>query len=164
MPRVTHGLSRGANRHPLYRVWKGMRARCNSPSDGSYARYGGRGVTVCDRWSGPDGFLNFLADMGPRPDGYSLDRTDNEGPYSPENCRWATRKTQQANRRPAPAPNRRLDERQVQVIRHDIATHTQAELAARFGVAQTTISAIVRRVTWGDVPDSPPTNGKDFKS
>jgi len=71
--------------------------RGNTPNDQGYANYGGRGITVCERWLV---FENFLADMGERPEGLTLDRCDNEGNYEPGNCRWATPKEQRANRRP----------------------------------------------------------------
>lgn len=87
----------GQSNSPLYRVWIAMRRRCNNPSDPAYANYGGRGITVCDRWQ--SSFAAFFADVGERPKGYELDRIDNDGPYAPENVRWVTSKTNKHNKR-----------------------------------------------------------------
>ncbi|AMT73977.1 hypothetical protein ABG82_19015 [Mycobacteroides immunogenum] len=74
-----------------------MVARCTRPTHHRWASYGGRGITVCDRWRSD--FWTFVHDMGERPPGLSLDRINNDGPYSPDNCRWATNSQQSKNRR-----------------------------------------------------------------
>lgn len=94
MANLKHGMSRTST----YGIWAGMIARCHR-NDGSehYARYGARGIAVCDRWR--YSFENFYADMGERPDGMSIERKDNAKGYEPLNCVWATAKEQQRNRR-----------------------------------------------------------------
>lgn len=92
----------GKSSHPLYDVYLQMVARCTKPTHKRYADYGGRGITVCEQWLGRDGFWQYVADVGERPDDgqrWTVDRVNNDGAYTPGNVRWATYREQRHNRR-----------------------------------------------------------------
>lgn len=96
---LKHGHNRRKAVSPEYQSWRSMIQRCENPNAYDYARYGGRGITVCERWRSC--FENFLADMGPRPSPqHTLDRIDPNRNYEPGNCRWATKAEQSRNVRP----------------------------------------------------------------
>lgn len=92
-----HGHTNKTAVSGTYHSWREMKSRCYNPKRKFYKHYGGRGITVCDRWL--ESFDNFLADMGERPNGKSIDRIDTNGNYEPNNCRWATQTQQIHNRR-----------------------------------------------------------------
>jgi hypothetical protein len=111
---------------PEYRTWRSIKNRCLNARNPRYADYGGRGITVCKRWR--ESYPNFLADMGPRPSPeHSIDRIDNDGPYSPDNCRWATRAEQLSNRR------------DNMWVTHNGQTLTLQQWATHFGIPRNTL-------------------------
>ena len=113
----THGLTESSE----YRTWCHMKARCHTPTDDDYKNYGARGIYVCERWR--KSFEAFLADMGPRPSSrHTIERVDNNGPYSPENCCWLERVYQNRNKR------------NVRRITHDGLTRTPQEWARVVGI------------------------------
>lgn len=94
---TVHGHARDGAETPTYRTWHGMLQRCSNPANKKWPDYGGRGIRVCDRWA--QSFEAFVADMGERPDGKTLDRLDPHGDYTPDNCRWATVAEQNRHKR-----------------------------------------------------------------
>ena len=129
-----------------YRAWVACRNRCNNLRDPCYGRYGGRGIRVCKRW---DSFANFAIDMGPHPGiGWTLDRKDNDAGYSKRNCRWATRLTQARNRGTYNTCSLAIAN-QIREL-YAAGPVRQLDLAKRFGIVQTAVSAIVRNVLWVD--------------
>lgn len=122
----THGMSGSA----IYRVWGAMVERCTKQASKDYAHYGGRGITVCDRWRK---FENFYADMGDRPTGMTLERIDNDGDYEPGNCRWATRREQNLNRRT------------TQMVTYLGETLCAADWERRFGYGEGVVAGRLRR-------------------
>jgi hypothetical protein len=131
----THGMTGS----PTFISWSGMLRRCENKNSDRYRYYGAKGVCVCDRWRGKDGFSNFLADMGERPAGTTLDRIDPSGNYEPSNCRWATARVQQTNRR-----NRR------EFLFFGVPM-TASEAADRYGVALGTVVSRIYKL--GMTPD-----------
>jgi hypothetical protein len=119
---------------PVHRSWMSMWQRCTNPNDSAFKNYGGRGIAICERWAV---FENFLADMGPKPDAYELERQDVNGNYEPGNCRWATIKEQANNRR----TNR--------FITHEGRTQTLAQWAEELGIKMHTL---YRRIAIKKVP------------
>lgn len=129
-PRITHGMTIGLKRTPTYRSWRAMHDRCLYPSTNGYERYGGAGITICERWNK---FENFLEDMGERPDGTSIDRKLSTGNYEPGNCKWSTPIEQESNRRDT-----------IFVVLHGEKIHA-AEAARRLGVKDYRLRQIAYR-------------------
>jgi hypothetical protein len=141
-PRLHHGHNRKGLVTSTYVIWIGMIKRCGNSKSDQFHNYGGRGISVCERWKV---FNNFLDDMGERPSGMSLDRfPDRDGDYEPGNCRWSTPAQQAQN------TNRTMvNEVSVALIRHMRCRGSlQADLAHAFGVSRSNISAVIRRETW----------------
>ena len=144
---MTHGHTAGGQASPEYRSRHAMIDRCTNVRHPHFHNYGGRGIRVCDRWLLGDGEKTgvecFAEDMGPRPPGHSIDRIDGNGNYEPGNCRWASRSTQMRNRKPF-----KLTLIQANEIRTLEGCLHPREIAARYGVSETTIRDIFKGRTW----------------
>ena len=122
-----HGLSN----HPMKQTYYAMLARCYNTTSTEYHNYGARGIFVCDRWR--NSFPDFFNDMGERPNGCTIDRIDNNGPYSPENCRWATWRQQRTNTRIN------------HILEYDGKAQTIIEWADEIGISPNTIHSRLHR-------------------
>lgn len=137
----THGHGRKGNNSPTYSSWRSMKQRCLNTNDKNYAQYK-------DFFYGPwIAFEQFLADMGERPEGTTLDRIDNTKGYSPENCRWATASQQARNKK-----NVVLDDETAQSIRRLYFEQglKSGEVQKQLGVSKATVSNVVRGKTWNN--------------
>lgn len=143
---MKHGHSRKGKPTPEYRTWTAMVARCHNERAPNYHKYGGRGIMVCERWRAS--FAAFLADMGPRPPGTSIDRVNGNGGYGPDNCRWATPSQQNSNRRSA------------RMLTINGATETLTEWARRAGISDTAMLYRVRRGLTGTALLRPSHHGR----
>ena len=149
--RKTHGILVGARRNgypSIYRSWALMKSRCHNKNNPHYHNYGGRGINICGRWLGKDGFASFWVDMGEKPDGTTLDRIDNNGNYESSNCRWATRAEQARNKR-----NTRLNEIAVKVIRYmfEKKGYGHTRIGRAMGISREYIRDIVTYKNWRDI-------------
>jgi hypothetical protein len=133
--------SHGMYKTPTYNTWEHMLARCRNPNNKRWKRYGGRGITVCERWLT---FENFLADMGEKPPGLTIERKDNDGNYEPGNCKWATTTDQNRN-----SSRAKLTMESAREIRALVGNGMRRSAAAlQFGVAKSTIDDVVAGNLW----------------
>lgn len=144
---TTHGMTK----HPAYAVWRSMNDRCRLPTHQAWANYGGRGITVCENWR--TSFEAFWRDMGPTYQaGLTLDRTNNEGPYSSENCRWVSFKEQARNKR------------RTVLVDTPLGRMTVPELAERTGIGTTTLLYRVQRGVTGAALLEKPNPSRKFST
>lgn len=140
---IRHGHKAGRKESATHYTWRAMKARCDQPKHQAYPYYGGRGITYEPRWTL---FEHFLADMGLRPDGMTLDRKDTNGHYTADNCKWATKLEQMKNQRPKRASlEARHPERELRQMCWLVEMgYTKASVARMFGTTDTAIARLMR--------------------
>lgn len=131
--RGSHGHAKVGFRTPEYTTWLHMRERCKNPKCKDYGRYGGRGISVCERWNS---FENFFSDMGDRPRGLTLERKDSNKNYTPENCKWASRAEQSKNKSSS------------KILTHNGKTQCASVWAEELGINRYTIYNRIGRYGW----------------
>lgn len=147
LSRTKHGHGRREGFSPTFISYNSMKTRCLNSKFRNFHLWGGRGIKICERWLGERGFVNFLADMGERPPGTTLERRNNNGDYEPGNCRWATKAEQGQN-----TGRTKLTADMVRDIRQrSAAGESYAQLAKRFRISKPTIGNVVTRATWKNV-------------
>ena len=145
---IKHGHAANGKETKTYNVWSSMKKRCLDNTHEQYKNYGGRGITVCKEWL--ESFDNFLKDMGEKPDGLSLDRIDNNGGYSKDNCRWATQDEQNRNRR-----TNVLDFDTACVVKTLMPFVGLTEISNLLGIHRSTINHIRKGRRWKDATPLP---------
>lgn len=142
---TTHGLSR----HPLYPTWQAMISRCEDTADPAWPRYGGRGITVCPEWHDVARFIaDILAEIGPRPDGLTLNRIDNERGYERGNVEWASRAEQSRNRGRGALSAVQMAERNRRIAALWRAGWSRQQIAGGLGVSYGAVAGIIRHGRW----------------
>ena len=138
-----------ATHHPLYVIWRGVIGRCCFEGNGAYKLYGARGIRVCDRWR--HDFWAFVDDMGERPEGFSIERVDNDGDYEPGNCIWASRLDQCRNTR------------RTRLVTFNGRTQMLSEWSAEIGISQRTLRDRLEVMSVEEALTQPNRRGKSWK-